>query len=194
AVDLGAELDLLDDRVDLVLPRLTGLHGGFVLVLAEVHELGDRWARHRSHLDQVEIGFGGQAQRVFDAHDPDLLTVWANQPHFRDPDAVVDSRLADCLLLRSCQWTPRNEERPLVTVHERPECRHQEVCRSVASAATSPLRAAVQLTRQPWKVDAGGSSEPHLHDVPECWRTSEHLDGPILAGSGAAVRITRLRC
>src|SRR5690606_25821446 len=116
AVDLGAELDLLDDRVDLVLPRLTGLHGGFVLVLAEVHELGDRWARHRSHLDQVEIGFGGQAQRVFDAHDPDLLTVWANQPHFRDPDAVVDSRLADCLLLRSCQWTPRNEERPLVTV------------------------------------------------------------------------------
>jgi len=94
-VDLGAELDLLDDRVDLVLACFPRLHGGFVLVLAEVHELGDRRLGHRGDLDQVEIRLGGQAQRVLDADDADLLSVGANQPHLRNPDAVVDARLAD---------------------------------------------------------------------------------------------------
>ena len=94
-VDLRAELDLLDDRVDLVLARFASLHGRFVLVLAEVHELGDRRLGHRGHLDEVEVSLGGEAQRVFDADDADLLAVGANQPHFGNPDAVVDARLAD---------------------------------------------------------------------------------------------------
>ena len=98
-VDLRPELDLLDDRVDLVLAGFPRLHGGFVLELAEVHELGDGGLGHRGHLDQVEVGLGGQTQRVLDADDADLLTIGANQPHFRDPDAVVDARLADVVSL-----------------------------------------------------------------------------------------------
>ena len=98
-VDLRAELDLLDDRVDLVLARFPGLHRGFVLELAEVHELGDRRPGHGGHLDQVEVGLLGQSQRVLDADDADLLAVGADQAHFGDPDALVDARLADVVLL-----------------------------------------------------------------------------------------------
>src|SRR5450759_4620404 len=54
-VDLRPELDLLDDRVDLVLARFPLLDGFLVLELAEVHELGDRRLCHRGHLDQVEV-------------------------------------------------------------------------------------------------------------------------------------------
>src|SRR5690606_15112568 len=50
-VDLRTELDLLDDRVRLVLPRLTRLHRGLVLELAVVHELGDGRTRGGRHLD-----------------------------------------------------------------------------------------------------------------------------------------------
>jgi hypothetical protein len=99
-VDLRAELDLLDDRVDLVLARFSRLHGGFVLELAEVHELGDGRLGHRGHLDEVEVRLSGQTERVLDAHDADLLAVRADQTHLRDPDALVDARFADVLLLR----------------------------------------------------------------------------------------------
>ena len=54
-VDLRPELDLLDDRVDLVLTRFPLFDGFLVLELAEVHELGDRRLCHRSHLDEVEV-------------------------------------------------------------------------------------------------------------------------------------------
>src|ERR1035437_5458478 len=94
-VDLRTELDLLDDRVDLVLAGFPLLDGCFVLELAEVHELGDRRLCHRGHLDQVEVRFGGETQCVLDAYDADLLTIGANQTHFRDPDSIVDTRLAD---------------------------------------------------------------------------------------------------
>src|SRR3954452_24531967 len=98
-VDLRTELDLLDDGVDLVLARFPCLHGGFVLELAEVHELGDRRLGHGGHLDEVEVRLLGQTQRVLDADDADLLAVGANQAHFRDPDALVDARLADVVVL-----------------------------------------------------------------------------------------------
>ena len=103
-VDLRTELDLLDDRVDLVLACFPGLERGFVLELAEVHELGDRGPGHGGHLDQVEVRLRSQSQRVFDADDPDLFAVGADQAHFRDPDALVDARLADVVLLLWGQW------------------------------------------------------------------------------------------
>src|SRR5665647_918702 len=98
-VDLRAELDLLDDRVDLVLAGFPLLDGCLVLELAEVHELGDRRFCHRGYLDQVEVRLSGQSQRILDAHDADLFTIGANQPHFRDPETVVDTRFADVVLL-----------------------------------------------------------------------------------------------
>src|SRR5665647_2743918 len=98
-VDLRAELDLLDDRVDLVLAGFPLLDGFLVLELAKVHELGDRRLCHRGHLDEVEVRLGSESQGVFDAYDADLFTIGANQPHFRNPDAVVDTRFADVVLL-----------------------------------------------------------------------------------------------
>ena len=47
-VDLRPELHFLDDRVRLVLARLTGLHGRLVLELPVVHELADRRAGARA--------------------------------------------------------------------------------------------------------------------------------------------------
>jgi hypothetical protein len=63
--------------------------------------LGDRRLGHGRHLDEVEVRLLCQTKRVLDAHDADLLTVGANQAHFRDPDALVDARLADVVLLSS---------------------------------------------------------------------------------------------
>ena len=92
-VDLRPELHLLDDRVDLLLAVLTGLHGRLVLELAVVHELADRRASHRGDLDQVEVGLLGQPQRVLDADDADLLAVRTDQAHLGDADPVVDAGL-----------------------------------------------------------------------------------------------------
>jgi hypothetical protein len=90
-VDLGPELDLLDDRLCLVFPRFPGLERGLVLELAVVHELADRRPRRGRHLDQVEIGFLGQPERIVDADDPYLLAVRADEPDLWDPDALVNT-------------------------------------------------------------------------------------------------------
>src|SRR5690348_14129447 len=91
-VDLRAELDLLDDRLRLVLARFPGLDRGLVLVLAVVHELGDRGPGSGCHLDQVEIGFLSQLKCVVDRDDPDLLSLRPDQPDLGSTDALVDTR------------------------------------------------------------------------------------------------------
>jgi hypothetical protein len=88
-VDLRPDLDLLDDRLRLVLARLPGLERRLILELAEVHEFGDRRTRRRRHLDEVEIRLLGQPERIGDRDDPDLLTGGADEPDFRYPDTVV---------------------------------------------------------------------------------------------------------
>src|SRR5690242_20756009 len=90
-VDLRAQLDLLDDRLRLVLTRFPGLDRGLVLELAVVHELADRWPRSGRDLDQVEIGFLCQLERVVDRDDPDLLPLRPHEPDFRRTDALVDA-------------------------------------------------------------------------------------------------------
>ena len=92
-VDLRPELHLLDDRVGLVAPGLTRLLRALVLELAVVHELADRRPGHRGDLDQVEIGFLGQAQRILDAHDADLLALGTDESDLGDADPVVDAGL-----------------------------------------------------------------------------------------------------
>jgi hypothetical protein len=59
-IDLRPDLDLLDDRLRLVLARLPGLERRLILELAEVHELGDRRTRRRRDLDEIEICLLGQ--------------------------------------------------------------------------------------------------------------------------------------
>jgi hypothetical protein len=92
-VDLRAELHLLDDDVRLVTTRLACLLGGFVLELAVVHEPAHRRTGRRGDLDEIEIGFGGQAQGIFDTNDADLLTTGADESDLWDADAIVDAQL-----------------------------------------------------------------------------------------------------
>ncbi|GAA3695042.1 hypothetical protein GCM10023081_35360 [Arthrobacter ginkgonis] len=94
-VDLEAETDFLQDRVGLVLTGLTSLHRGFVLVLAEVHQLANRRLGRRRHLYEIKIGFEGEAQRVFNADDADLLAVRSDQPHLGDADSIINAWIAD---------------------------------------------------------------------------------------------------
>jgi len=77
-VNLGAELLFLDNRHLLVTAGFTGLLRSLVLELAEVHEFADRWAGLRRNLDQVEVRFLSQPQRVLDADDAYLLTIRTN--------------------------------------------------------------------------------------------------------------------
>src|SRR5262249_24614365 len=90
-IDLGPELDLLDDRLGLVLAGFPGLERGLVLELAVVHELGYRWPCRGRDLDQVEVGLLGQPERITQGNDPYLLAVRADEPYLGNPDALVDT-------------------------------------------------------------------------------------------------------
>src|SRR5207245_1438931 len=59
--------------------------------LSVVHELADRRPGCGCHLDQVEVGFLGQPERIVDAYDPHLLAGRADKPDFGNPDALVNS-------------------------------------------------------------------------------------------------------
>jgi hypothetical protein len=91
-VDLRAELDLLDDRLRLVLARFPGLDRGLVLELSVVHELTDRGACGRRNLDKIEVGLLREPERLGNGDDPDLLTLGADEPDLRCADALVDAR------------------------------------------------------------------------------------------------------
>jgi hypothetical protein len=94
-VDLEAEPDLLQDRVGLVLPRLAGLDGRFVLVLTKIHELGHRRLCLRCYLDKIQVGLGGKSECVLDTDDSYLFAGRSDQPHLGNADTIVDSWLAN---------------------------------------------------------------------------------------------------
>src|SRR5699024_2146899 len=90
-VDLGPELLLLDHGLLLVLPGLALFLRLLVLELAVVHDLGDRRARVRRDLDQVQVGLQGQSKSILDANDPDLLAPGADESDFGDTASFVDT-------------------------------------------------------------------------------------------------------
>ncbi|GAA4512785.1 hypothetical protein GCM10023159_18640 [Brevibacterium yomogidense] len=98
-VDLEPEADLLEGRVGLVLPCFTRLLSGLVLELAVVHEFGDRRLRLRRDLDEIEVRFTGEIKGLSHCDDAHLLPIRSDEADFRDSDPVVDTRLADVLLL-----------------------------------------------------------------------------------------------
>ena len=103
-VDLGPELDLLDDRLGLVLAGLPGFERGLVFELAVVHKLADRWPCRGRDLDQVEVGLLGQPERITQGNNPYLLAVRADEPYLGNPDALVDTGFdAD---VTSCELSP----------------------------------------------------------------------------------------
>lgn len=92
-VDLRPELHLLDDRVRLVLARLTGLHGRLVLELPVVHELAHGRTGGRRHLDQVEVVLLCEFQGLGKRNNPDLLAAGTDKSHLGNANPVVDAGL-----------------------------------------------------------------------------------------------------
>lgn len=93
-VDLRPDLDLLDDRLRLVLARLPGLESRLVLELAEVHELADRRPCRRGDFNEIKVRLLGQPESIGNRDNPDLLARWTYEPDFRYPDTVVDTRFS----------------------------------------------------------------------------------------------------
>ncbi|CAD5930546.1 protein of unknown function [Streptomyces sp. KY75] len=92
-VDLRPELHLLDDRVRLVLARLTGLHGRLVLELPVVHELAHGRTGCRRHLDQVEVILLCELQGLGKRNNPDLLAAGTDKSDLGNANPVVDAGL-----------------------------------------------------------------------------------------------------
>src|SRR4029079_10207128 len=91
-VDLRPQLHFLDHGVGLVTAALPLLLRGLVLELAVVHELGDRRPCHRGDFHQIKLSLTRQAQGVFDAYDPYLLSGGPDESDLGDANAIVDSR------------------------------------------------------------------------------------------------------
>jgi hypothetical protein len=98
-VDLETEPHLFEDGVGLVALGLFRLLRGFVLELAEVHDLRDGRLGVGSNLNQIQVGRLGKAKGLLDADDTDLLALWANETYLRDADSVIRSGIADAFLL-----------------------------------------------------------------------------------------------
>ena len=94
-VDLEAETDFLQNGVRLVLAGFTSLDGGFVLVLAEVHQFAHRRLGRRRNLNQIQVGLSCQPECVLNADNPYLFACWPNQPHLGDADTIIDAWLAN---------------------------------------------------------------------------------------------------
>src|SRR6185503_11780760 len=89
-VDLGPELDLLDEDHFLVLLGLASALLLLVLELAEVHDPADRRNSGRRDLHEIERLASGYRQRLRRGHDSQLLAVVVDHPDFSHPDAFVD--------------------------------------------------------------------------------------------------------
>ncbi len=80
-VDLEAETNFLEDRIGLVLPRLTGFDRSFVLVLTKIHEFRHRRLGLRCYLDKIQVGLGGKSECVLDTDNSYLFAGRSDQPH-----------------------------------------------------------------------------------------------------------------
>ena len=88
-VDVGVELDLLDDDLGLVLAGLLLALAFVVAVLAEVHDPADRRVCARGNLDEIEVGVLRNTQGVTGFHDPGLGPVREDDADAGDADLVV---------------------------------------------------------------------------------------------------------
>jgi hypothetical protein len=88
--DLGAELDLADDDLLLVLLGLLDLLGLLLLVLRVVQDAADGRLGLRGDLDEIKILALRVAQRLVGLHDADLIARLVDQPDLGNADAFVD--------------------------------------------------------------------------------------------------------
>ena len=95
ALGLGAELDLFDLDRRRVLAGLLLLLGLLVLVLAVIHDPAHRREGARRDLDEIQALLLGDPDRLVGRQDAELLaTVFDDDSHLGDADAVVDAQAA----------------------------------------------------------------------------------------------------
>ena len=98
-INLQPKAHLFEDGVRLIAARFFRLLSGFVLELAEIHDLGDGRLGIGSYLNQIQVCLLGKTKGVFDAHHADLLAGGANESDFGDANSVIGSGIADAGLL-----------------------------------------------------------------------------------------------
>ena len=94
-VDLQSKTHFFEDGVGLVALGFFRLLRGFVLELAEIHNLGDGRLGIGSNLNQIQVCLLGKTNGVFNAHYTDLLAVGANKSDLRHADSVIGTGIAD---------------------------------------------------------------------------------------------------
>lgn len=98
-IDLEAEPDFFQSHVGLILPSFTSLLGRFIFELAVVHEFDNRWLGLRRNLYKVQIGRASKVECLPDGDNSNLFSVWSDESNLWNSNAIVNTRLADVLLL-----------------------------------------------------------------------------------------------
>ena len=62
----------------------------FILELAVIKQLADRWFGVRADLNQIEADFGSAAQGLTHTKNTDHLALRIDQPDLRHSDIIVD--------------------------------------------------------------------------------------------------------
>ena len=91
-VDIRTHLDLFDVHRLLVLARFGGFLLGLILVLAIVHDLGDRRLGSGRHLNQIKTGLVGHFLRAVGRDDAYIFAFGINQADFWNVDLVIGAR------------------------------------------------------------------------------------------------------
>ena len=87
----GAELDLFDLNLFLLLLCGLGLLGLFELELAVVHDAADRRVRVGHDLDEIEARVQGRLLSFCVRYDADVLAFRVNQPNLGDTNVLVQA-------------------------------------------------------------------------------------------------------
>ncbi|GAA1307685.1 hypothetical protein JOE54_001375 [Brachybacterium tyrofermentans] len=188
-VDLQAHTDFLLDRIRLVLPRLTGLQVGFVLVLAVIHETRDRRVRAGCDLDKIEIGFRGETQCVLDTDLTDLLAGGPDQKDLRDPDLTIDALFAD---VGSSPWFESDKTKGPRFMRRPQGARRRSACRALRPDDRAlPPDCDTDLATVRAELESCGLFATRWEGTPLEERCDEGFDlfrSPILAGALAQSR------
>ena len=100
-VDLRLHAHFTQAGLGLVLARLALLLRLLVLEAAEVHEAGDGGRGLAGDLDEVNVALAGHGNCVCGWEHTYLLTLFVNNPHFGNADALVNARLRRWWLRRN---------------------------------------------------------------------------------------------
>ena len=84
--------DLGDQLIGFITATLLSLSIGLVTSVLVIHELGNRRARDRRNLHQVQLGVACELQRCLDRDDSKLVAAGSDKSDFGRKNLIIDSR------------------------------------------------------------------------------------------------------